>query len=221
MAMRYADEATVLAQLHLSTEVPEDEAAITRVRNLEAQLCLTFDEKTGTSFGETPAPETRAFGIGSFTASPPSFGALMPIDYSLPERTPRLITPVAVRSVNAIEEGGEWDGSGWDDATVLTSTEYLLVHQTPQGFYGIDRLGGSWGGHVRVTGVWSDQPTLDVPIDITGAMNFIVSETYRMQHASPADEIGPDGMMVRPRNPWKYEQVVEAINRHRIVRVLI
>ncbi len=218
--MRYADESTVLAELSLSTENDSDTAAVARVRSLELGLCLAFDEKTGRSFGAAPVAETRTIAVGSFTSSAP-FGALPLIDWSQPWRTPRIVLSTPARSVASIVEGGEWDGAAWQDGETLAVSDYMLTNRAKDGYYAINRLSGSWSGHVRVTGIWGDQPIPDVPVDVREAMNFITTETYRMQQASPADEIGPDNMMVRPRNPWRYEQVVEAINRHRIVRVLL
>jgi hypothetical protein len=220
MAMRYADEATVLAELSLNDENPDDATAITRVRSLELGLCETFDEKIGRSFGTAPVAETRTVAVGQAWGTP-SFGGMPLADYSNTFRSPRLVLSTPLRTLVSIETGGSWDGTAWVDGETLATSAYLLTNKARDGYHGIDRLNGTWSGLVRITGIWGDQPTADVPVDVREAMHFIVTETYRQQQASPADELGPDNMVVRPRNPWRYEQVVQAINRHRIVQVLV
>lgn len=222
MAMRYANEADVLAQLKLDPESGDDDAAIDRVTALEEGLCLTMDQKLGRSFGTAPVAETRSVVVGPMTGYGWS-GPLWPMDLSsfTSSGSPRLILDVPLRSVTGIETGGTWNGTGWDDGETLTADQYRITNQTNQGFYAIDLVSGTWGGVVRITGIWGDQDTEDVPADIREAMTFVVAETYRMQQASPADQIGPDGMIVNPRNPWKYEFVVQAIDRHQLVKVLV
>lgn len=196
--MRYANLGDVLAQLKLDPDKHGDR--IDRVIRLEAALCQTFDERTGTAFGAPPVAETRTL---------------------TGRASPRLILTTALRSVTGIATGGRWDGSQWDGATTLDADRYRLANRTAQGYHAIDLMGGSWYGAVHVTGVWADQLHANVPDDVVEALTFITVETYRQQTASPADQIGPDGMMVQPRNPWAYEQVKAAINRHTVVQVTV
>jgi len=217
--MRYADRAAVLAELSLQSDNPDDALAIQRVEGIEEGLCDTFDAKVGRSFNEVALPETRTVTVGA---------PYRPVTNSYPlmdaagwPRSPRLVLAVPLRSLVGIEEGGRWDGGAWVDGRTLTTDEYLLTYKAKDGYYGIDRLGGSWPEMVRVTGMWADQPVSDLPADVREAMTFLTAETYRQQQASPADELGPDNMVVRPRNPWRYEQVVMAIKRHKIVKVLL
>lgn len=212
MVMRYADEVAVLAQLKLSVTDPDDAAAITRARNLEEGLCLTLDEKLGASFGVAPVAETRTIEASSARGL---------YEWTSSSDASRLILTTPVRSITGIVTGGSWNGTAWINGAALTTDQYRLTHLDRYGlYYAIESVFGSWSGVVRVTGVWGDQPTAVVPADVREAMTFIVAETYRMQHASPADEIGPDGMAVKPRNPWSYEQPKAVVSRYQTVRVL-
>jgi hypothetical protein len=210
--MRYADEAAVFAQLKLDPVAEGDAAAIARVVALEEGLALTLDEKLGTSFGVAPVAETRT------VAAPPSRGLY---EWTSSSDASRLILTTPVRSITGIETGGSWNGTAWINGATMTVDQYRLTHRDRYGlYYAIESVFGSWNGVVRITGVWADQPTAAVPADVREAMTFVTAETYRMQHASPADEIGPDGLAVRPRNPWAYEQVKGVVSRYQTVRVL-
>lgn len=210
MPMRYANEDDVLAQLRMTAADPQ----YARLVRLENGLCDTFDHKVGTSFGVAPVAETRTILIGIYSPAPYLFGSDR---YS----SPRLILPTPIRSVTAIETGGDWNGTVWVGGQALTTDAYRLTNETDQGFYAIDLHAGTWAGVVRVTGVWGDQATLTVPDDVREALTFVTVDEYRTRQMSPADLSGPDGITVGTRNPWRFEIVKAAIDRHSVVQVLV
>lgn len=201
MEMIYADRDDVLAQLKLDLENPDHAAQIARVERLENGLSAAFDEKVGTSFGLPPEPETRTvYGDG---------GHLLKLE-------PR------ARSIESVAIGGAWDGTSWADETVLELGDWLNVEQVDRGVpmvIAIEAVDGVWVGPVRITATWDDQPIDEVPDDVREALTFITVDEYRMRNASPAGEIGPDGLVIPVRNPWRYELVKAAIRRHRVRRV--
>ena len=218
MPMRYANEDDVLNQLRKTA----DDAEYARLVRLENGLCDMLDHKTGTSFGTAPVAETRSvsleFGVGVGYGYSPS-----PVYYWTPLRggSHRLVLDTPLRSLTGIETGGTWNGATWDDGTALTTDEYRLTNQTDQGSYAIDLVSGTWGGVVRITGIWGDQATETVPDDVREAMTFLTINEWHQRNASPFGQIGPDGILVTPRNPWGFEVVKAAIDRHRVVEVLV
>lgn len=214
--MRYANEADVLHHLNLDSGNPEHADRIERVTRLENGLCDAFDEKVGRSFGTAPVAETRTVSVGSLVWSP-TVTTMLGLD-----RSPRLVAHTGIRSLVSVEVDGSWDGAAWIDGETLTADDYRLVLTGRDGLsWAIDRIGGSWSGVVRVTAVWDDQVTDGVPDDVREALTFITVDEYRVRTSSPAGEIGPDGMTVPTRNPWKYESVKAAIERHRLVQVIV
>ena len=216
MPMRYANEPDVLSQLRLDTGDPDAAANIERVTRLENGLCDAFDEKIDRTFGTAPVAETRVLTVGASRWSP-TVTAMLGLDQS-----PRLVTHTGIRSLDSIDVDGEWDGAAWIDGETLTAADYRLVLTDRNGVsWAIDRIGGSWRGVVRVTAIWDDQVTEAVPDDVREALTFITVDQYRTEKASPAGDIGPDGLTVRPRNPWSFELVKEAVNRHRLVEIAV
>lgn len=216
MPMRYADEEDVLLQLRLTEESDEYD----RLVRLENALCEVFDYKTGMAFGEDPNDETRTVAIAN-SASYPPFGVRFPYDYGYGYATPRLVLSVPLRSVTSIEWGGTWNGTTWVGGTALTTADYMLTNRTSQGYYAIDRIGSSWGGSLRITGIWADQMSEDIPLDVVEALTFLTINEWHTDNASPAGQIGPDGMFIPTRNPWNFERVKAALDRHTVVEVLI
>lgn len=194
--MRYADVDAVLALLQMDDAHDEYNALI----DLEEGLCDVLDQKIGRSFGVEPVAETRTVAACG---------------------SPRLVLSTPVRSVTAIVVGGAWDGSAWQGGTTLAADEYRLTNQTRQGFYAIDLTGGTWAGAVRITGVWGDQPTADVPADIREVMNDVTVQEWHRRHASPAGEIGPGELTVRPANPWTLSYVAETVKKYKVTRILV
>ena len=224
--MRYANEADVLAQLRMNAS--DDPEAVERVIRLENGLADTFDHKIGRSFGTAATAETRTIHVGPVAGDWFLFGWPVASWYTpfLGTTSHHLVLDVPIRSVTSITTGGTWDGSAWDDTTALTADDYLLANETEQGSYAIDHLSGTWGGLVHITGIWGDQAITaatvdDVPDDVREAMTFLTIHEYHQESASQAGLIGPDGMAVPARNPWGFERVKSAIDRWRLVEVLV
>lgn len=197
MPMRYAHQGDVLRQLKIKDD---DAAAIERVTRLENGLADVFDAKVGRTFVTEPVlPETRDMrGMGSDL----------------------LVLPVGARGVAAVAVGGTWDGLLWVDETALDPADWTPWGRDAQGkALGLQRLDGDvWWGPVRVTALWGDQDTEGVPADVVAAMTFVTVDQYRIEQASPAGELGPEGMIVPVRNPWRYTLVAGAIERHKVQR---
>lgn len=201
--MRYADRTTVLAQLKLDPNNAVDAAAIERVERLENGIAAALDHKTGREFDLAPVAEARVVtGSGD---------------------SPRLVLHAGVRSVDAIEIGGEWDGLAWTGGDALDPADYLLALVDHDGIaWAIDRLDAvGWPQRVRVTAVWGDQSIEGVPDDIREAATFLTIDEYRLRTASPVGEVGPNGLTVRLRDPWKDTIVATAIARHTVPKVLV
>ena len=171
----------------------EQDDQIGRLAQLDDEIARLIDLKCGRSFGGAVVPVARVVPL------PPSPGNRV------------LILPVALRAVSSIVITG-------DGAETILPTDYVLTYGTELtgDYHAIRRLDGTWPMNdgrstLTVTGNWSQDPSGDVPDEIVAAATFLVTEEWRLRASSPAGEIGPDGMSVRPRNPWNYEIVKTAI----------
>lgn len=217
MPMRYANEDDVLEQLE---DMSSSEDGYDGLVRLENALCDVFDHKVGTSFGTAPVAETRSvYTWSSRFLRPLVPGVIHEIwnDYA----SPRLVLSVPLRSLTSIVIGGEWDGSAWVDGETLATSGYILTNRTEQGYYGIDRINGSWGSAIRVTGIWGDQVTQAVPDDVCQVLTELTVKEWHRRHASPADQIGPGGLMITPGNPWNLEYVKSTIDKYTVVEVMV
>ena len=201
MPMRYANPETVLAQLEITNP---DQLVLDRLEGLENGLCDVFDQRIGHGFGEVPVAQTRTIRT-----------------HRNPSCTLVLLTPM--RSIDAIAINGTWNGTVWDDETMLDAADYLPA--IPAGdesvYWGIERLNGTWpiGSRVRVTGIWDDQPQTDIPDDLREAVTFVLVDEWRARNASPAGEIGPEGLVVQVRNPWRWDLVTRTIAKYQVRKV--
>lgn len=216
MPMRYANEDDVLALLQMDDSADEYDSVV----RLENGLCDVVDHTIGTSFGTTPTAETRTVYIAT-TTTYPTLGFPYDYSYAYASWSPRLVLSVPLRSLTSIVTGGTWDGSAWDDGVTLETSDYLLTNRTEQGYYGIDRIGGSWGGIIHVTGVWGDQTTLTVPDDLAQALTELTVKEWHRRHASPAGEIGPGDLIITPGNPWNLEYIKATLDKYTVVEVML
>jgi hypothetical protein len=199
MPMRYASQPDVLAHLKISATSTD---AITRVTSLENGLADAFDAKVGRSFGVAPVAEARTL--------------------AAPGVSPVLVIPGGIRSITGITTGGTWDGAVWLNPEILDADDYALWATDRDGIsYGIESFIGAWVGPVHVTGIWADQSTNGVPADIREAMTFLTVRQYRRLTASPTDLVGPDGLTVPTPHAWDDPLVKAAIERHRLVEVVL
>lgn len=130
------------------------------------------------------------------------------------DRAGHLILPTPVRSVSAVAITG-------DAAETLAVGDWVLTTVTAGGVaYGLERLdGGGWPvdtrrSSVAITADWTDTVPTDVPAAVTDAVTFVTIETYRQRKTAPTGEIGPDGFTIRPRNPWAFEVVKQALTTY-------
>lgn len=200
MPMRYADQTDVLTHLKIDAG---NATLVDRVTRLENALAASLDGKMGRSFGTAPTPVTRLVDGRDSTVLVFTHG---------------IVSVTAVRADN-----GSWDGTAWTGFTDLASDEYRLTYNDPDGIsYGLERTSGvAWVGPVEVTGVWPDQGTADVPLDLAEAMTKLTVDEYRRLTSSPSDQVGPDGMAVPLPNGWNNPLVQSAIEHHRVTRLLV
>lgn len=190
MPMRYADRPAVLAALSRSDLVPADAPEIARIEQIEAGIAALLDREMGRSFGGAATVVSRT---------------IAGHDSSL------LLLPIPIRTVTTITMGG----------IAIPASSWAFWFIGVNGLaYGIRLLDGSYwpsiGGTIVVTGEWSDAGGGTLPVEIREAATFLTIEEYRSEIAGPSGAIGPDGLIVRTRNPWKFERVKKAIQAHRV-----
>lgn len=197
----YTDLARAKLELSLSDAVDADDDDITLLGEIDEEMSRLFELKTGRIWGGTATPAAK-------TVDGPAAG------YS-----DILMLPVPVRSVTTVAITG-------DSPETLASDDWVLWQQTREGdYHAIKRIDGGWfprrngKDRVTVTGVWSDTASgATVPAEIAAACTFVVVETFRQKKSSPSGEVGPDGMTIRPRNPWNFEQVKESIAKYKAAK---
>ncbi len=198
--MGYADLQIAMHDIGLDINSADDASAIARLAQIDDEIATLIDLKCGRSFGGTAAGAARVVQL------PPSWG------------NATLLLPSAIRSVTSVVITG-------DAAETLLSGDYVLTIGTELtgDYHAIRRIDGyTWPMNdgrstLTITGGWSD--TADgaaVPDAIIAAATFVTVEEWRLRASSPAGEIGPDGMTIRPRNPWAFQTVKTAIEHYSV-----
>jgi hypothetical protein len=197
--MGYADLRAAAFDLGLQIDDASYALDVARLAQLDEDVALMIDQRTGRSFGGAAVAQVRTVPL------PPRPG------FSI------LSLPYAVRSVTGVELVG-------DGAETLDTDDWALVIPTEQSgdYHGIQRLNGYWPASCygrtscEITAVWSDSPDgTQVPDLVVRAATFILCEEYRLRRASPSGEIGlSDGLVVSARNPWKYEIVKSMLSKY-------
>lgn len=208
----YADLDEVMRQLDRDPDAAEHAAVLARAAELSEALSRLFDAACGRTGA---AAETRTVEA--------------PVAYSRPLGWPfgavafsTLVLPAPVLAVTAVAESGTWDGSAWSGELAVDAADYRLVlGDAAGGFRGIERLGGGWAGPVRVTGTWLDAAWDDPPADVVEALTFLVVREFREDAQGPGGTVGPEGLPVPSRNPWRYERVKAAVRRHRVAGLVV
>ena len=201
--MGYADLDAAMHDIGLDAGNADDGDAIGRLAQLDDDISRTIDLKCGRLFGGTADDEAAR---------------VIPLPVSSGNRI--LLLPFAVRSVDSIVFTGDYaDTLGADDYVLTLGTELT------GDYHGIRLIDGSdWPMNtgrttLTITGLWSmDAVGGAVPDEIRAAATFLVVEEWRLRASSPAGEIGPDGMMVRPRNPWNFEIVKTALDHYSVAQ---
>jgi hypothetical protein len=166
-----------------------------RMAELLPVVSALIESETGAVFAASPTPQARVI-------------------ESAPLGT-TLYLPVGLLSVESIVAAPDWDGMEWVGGAVLEPETYRLAGQTLQGVYRtILGVNLSWYGRYVITGVWENQVGT-VPPEITYLANYLASELYKKQKASPAGFMGPDGP-VPIRDAFKESDVRKILERHRV-----
>lgn len=201
----YSDLASCKVQLSLADAEADDASDIDLLEAIDEEISRTLELKCGRVFG----------GVAAATAKT--------IDGAEAGYSDILLLPVPVRSVTTV-------GIVGDSAESLSSGDYVLWMPTREtgDYFALKRIdGGYWPrrsgiNRVTVTAVWSDTAAGGtVPAEIVDAATFITVETFRQRKSSPTGEIGPDGLTFRPRNPWGFTVVTEAINRYKVAKARV
>jgi hypothetical protein len=175
-----------------------------RLALLQSAVTLLFDQKIGRSFGGTATPTARTFDAGLDCSDPTLF---------LPEPA-RSISAVAIVGTNPQTL------TLYDPTTKLG--DYLPWHVTREGDILAIRIvqNAYWPARtgydrITVTAVWSDTDNGGgIPDDLNYAANYVISEVFKAEQASPAGFTGPDGATVPVRDPWKNPMVVGTIAKY-------
>lgn len=213
--MGLADLAAVRTIANLPP-VGEEAAVDARLTALDAALTALFEAKAGRRWADgAPGSETRAVTVRIGAGH----SGILPLPAP------------GVRSLVAVTAGAAWDGAAWSGGEIVPDEAALPVWEHDGTFLGL-RLGlawpwgagawygGSWTGTLLVEAVWADAPEWPVPADVREAVTFLVAEEYKQEVSSAESQIGPDGLAVRTRNPWRYERVQGAIARHQRRQVI-
>lgn len=185
--------------------------ADSRLTELQEVVSLLIEEKTGRVFGGTATATAR-------TIDGPPAGRGVVLALPCPVRS---VTSVAI--VGAISETLTAYDTGTGDG------DYLLWNPGRQGdYHALRRVnGGQWPAgdgltRITITAVWSDTASGgSVPDDITYMANYIISELFKAEQASPAGFTGPDGATVPIRNPWNQDLVKTTIRKYASARRIV
>lgn len=208
--MGYADISAVRTTANLGPQ-GESAAVDARLIAIDEALSLLFEEKTGRRWAvDAPVAETRPVTLRAGAAH----SGVVPLPHP------------GIRSLVGVTVGATWNGAAWTGGEVVPADAVLPVWESDGAYLGL-RLGlvwpwgagawygGSWTGTALVEAVWADAPLWPVPADVREALTFLVAEEYKQEIASPESTVGPDGLAVRTRNPWRFERVAGAVARHK------
>ena len=143
------------------------------------------------------------------------------------------------RSITSIRAGGTVSGSTMTGGTVTPATDLLNLIVDDEGLvYAIGttgfQLGSGWWGTtyqtdtyrhgvgfpVLVTGDFADtDDDIVIPADVQYAATFLIVERLKVENASPAGFLGPEGV-VPMRDAWKDPMVKGVIERYSLRRML-
>ena len=207
----YADLESAKVQVRLADDNPDDADNIVLLAAIDEEISRTIELKTGRMWGGTATPSART--VAQHAANPSDL----------------LTLPSPLRSVSSVVITGNWPDTMTLSTIAGDAGNYVLANITREGdAHALKRIdGGAWPYGLRdirivVTGVWSDEASgITAPQEIIDAATFVTVETYRQRMSSPTGEIGPDGFMFRPRNPWNFAVVTEAIGKYSNAKPLV
>lgn len=208
--MGYADLESAKAQLDLDDAEPNDAADIALLVACDAAVAVTFEAKAGYDVAQSPI-----WGSGvTATATTRTINGE-------PQGSDVLLLPIPARSISDVQIVGA-------EPVTFVGTEWVRWHIDPRGHcYAIRRTDGYYWPRadnvsapwlssaltqVEVEAIWANGPVGGAPPAIVvQACTFIVCDEFRMRKTSPSGQIGVEGLTLRPRNPWGFELVKEAI----------
>jgi hypothetical protein len=178
-----------------------------RLEAIQVAVSAILEETMGRSFGSETADTTVIV-----------YGGYSPI----------LILPTPARSITSVTVGGTVTGGTVTGGSVYTTSHYAHWNMDTQtgAIHGLRLIsGGNWGYtdiHNRplvpvvvVGDFTSTDSDAIIPDDVQYCANFLIAERFKMESASPAGYIGPDGMTIPIRDAWKDPMVVKIIDRYR------
>ena len=201
--MNYADEAAVLAALKIVPERDDYAERLATIQALNEQVSRSIDEKCGRTFGGgVIAPTVREVGVRASSDV--------------------LVLPWGAISITSISTGGTWDGSGWTRETVLPLSAWRPWQQDAEGrLWALRRVGGTWDGEYRLTGVWADNPGGTVPEEIIALATQLVINQDLLHRTSAAGLEGPEENGIRPLNLWALETTKATIRHYLVPRMVV
>jgi len=198
----YADLTAAKAQLSLSDTNDGDANRIALLQECDDTVSVLFEQKAG--FDALQSPIWRGDGATIPVTTKTVWGEVgsgSVVNLPIPATT---ITDVQVAGTYP-ETLTVDDWNPWNTSSLGIVRSVLRID------------GSSWPlrdgqTYLTVTGRWADGPKAENPPEIVvAACTFLAVEEYRMRTMSPAGELGPDGLSIRPRNPWNYELVKGAL----------
>ena len=195
----YGSTSAVKAMLRADVGSTFNADADTRLTALQKAVSAYIEGETGRTFGTGATSET--------------------IVVRTPGNRTILLLPKAIRTVTSVTVAPEWDGSAWTGGQALTSADYVREQVTRTGeALALRREDyGWWPTVVVVTGTWADTDAdANVPDDITYVANYLMAERFKLEQASPAGQIGPDGSVIPVRNSLKDPLVAARLDYWRV-----
>lgn len=188
MAGPYGDTDAIKALLRASQGTTFTADNLARLDDLNVAISLIVEDKLGRTFGATEADSTVLCWAHDDDV---------------------LVLPEPIRTITTITVGGTVTGTTMTGGSVLTTSYWTpAIRDVGTGdIYALRLLsGGWWGAGVPVTimGQWvATDADADVPADLVYAVNYLVAERFKIEQASPAGFIGPDGTTIPIRDSWK------------------
>ena len=144
-----------------------------------------------------------------------------------------LVLPRPARSITAIQVGGTVVGNTMTGGTtylaaalqnIITNEDGLVyavaANATGTGWWGTAYWSTTYRGYdalypVLVTGDFGDSDAgVVIPDDLTYAATYLIVSQLKIENASPAGFVGPDGATVPVTNPWKSPLVMSVVDKY-------
>lgn len=170
-----------------------------RLTALQKAVSLYIEQATGRTFGTGATSETVvATGRGRHL----------------------LMLPRAARTVSSVVANPDWSGSAWTGGTTVAANEYRIALTGELGEGSALEMvdGGTWHGRFLVVGTFENTDAdTTVPDDITYIANYLMSERFKLEQASPSGQIGPDGSVIPVRDALRDPLVRETVNKYAVI----